>query len=63
MSCISGRFLILNTFAAKIFRWSEENVFINVVCLLAPKRRRYFHFPNFDWVLSILSKCDWMNIF
>ena len=64
LSCISWWFILLNTFDIKILRWSAENRCIkrlHVYKLL--KKHVIFILQHVDWVLCILSKCNWMYNF
>ena len=49
----------VNTFCTKIFRWSVGNRFI---------KRLHVHdvifiLQHFDWVVCMISECDWIIIF
>ena len=50
--CISGRFFLLNTLGTKIH-------FIKIVHV----HDIIFTSQHFDWILCIISECDWMNYF
>ena len=58
LSGVSGRFLLLNTFGTMIFRWSAGNHFIKTLHVHVS-----FISEHFDWMLCIISDCDWMNYF
>ena len=47
LSCISGRSPLLNTFGTKMLH-------VHVII---------FILQHFDWVLSLILECDWMNYF